>query len=131
LAGSFRRSGPFYLGHGRTVTAARLCTGGGRDAALSAANCAAAAVCPGDRELIDIDDRGWRLFDLAADPGEIRDLAAEHPQRLAELSKAWNACAKDVGVCCDGTVQRSPLGCCLFRLEQSGLGGGKANLALT
>lgn len=31
----------------------------------------------------------WELFDLAADPGETRNLAAEYPQRLAELEAAW------------------------------------------
>ena len=31
------------------------------------------------------------LFDLAADVGETKDLAAEHPQRAADLKKDWDA----------------------------------------
>lgn len=33
----------------------------------------------------------WQLYDLAADPGETRDLAAEQPQRVAMLQAAWQA----------------------------------------
>lgn len=32
---------------------------------------------------------GWQLFDLAADPGESRDLAAREPGLVRELSAAW------------------------------------------
>jgi arylsulfatase A-like enzyme len=32
-----------------------------------------------------IDDGGVELYDLARDPGETRDVAAQHPERLAEL----------------------------------------------
>ena len=31
----------------------------------------------------------WQLYDLAADPGEIHDLASEFPQRAGALAKAW------------------------------------------
>ena len=31
----------------------------------------------------------WRLYDLGADPGETRDLAAEFPERVAELVGEW------------------------------------------
>ncbi len=34
-------------------------------------------------------DQTWQLYDLAADPGEARDLATEQPARLAELEAAW------------------------------------------
>ncbi len=31
----------------------------------------------------------WELYDLTSDPTETRDLAAEHPDRVAELVEAW------------------------------------------
>ena len=40
----------------------------------------------------------WRLFNLADDPGETRDLAGEAPQKLAKLQAAWDEYARDVGV---------------------------------
>lgn len=43
-------------------------------------------------------DRQWRLFDLAKDPGETRDLAAEQPQRLAEMLADYETYAARVGV---------------------------------
>lgn len=33
----------------------------------------------------------WRLYDLAEDPGETRDLAAESPEFVAELVREWEA----------------------------------------
>jgi arylsulfatase A-like enzyme len=38
-------------------------------------------------------DHEWALFDLTTDPSELNDLAAEHPERVAELSAAWEAAA--------------------------------------
>ncbi|WP_342657294.1 arylsulfatase [Sphingomonas sp. NY01] len=40
----------------------------------------------------------WQLFDLAADPGETRDLATEQPARLAELVAAYDGYARAKGV---------------------------------
>ncbi|MBX9982900.1 MAG: arylsulfatase [Mycobacterium gordonae] len=40
----------------------------------------------------------WQLYDLAADPGEIHDLAAEHPDKLAELVALWERYVADNGV---------------------------------
>ena len=40
----------------------------------------------------------WQLFDLATDPGESRDLADEHPDRVQQLASLWEAYAEDVGV---------------------------------
>ncbi len=40
----------------------------------------------------------WELFDLENDPAESRDLAAERPEKLAELTKAWEAYVRDNGV---------------------------------
>lgn len=43
-------------------------------------------------------DRQWRLFDLAEDPGETRDLATEQPQRLVEMLTDYETYAARVGV---------------------------------
>jgi arylsulfatase len=40
----------------------------------------------------------WQLFNLADDPGETTDLAAAHPDVLAELAAAWDRHAEQVGV---------------------------------
>ena len=37
----------------------------------------------------------WQLFDLREDPGETRDLATQHPQRLAQLIAAWEDYAQE------------------------------------
>jgi len=43
-------------------------------------------------------DGQWRLFNLAIDPGETRDLAGAEPAVLKRLQHAWNEYAEDVGV---------------------------------
>ncbi len=40
----------------------------------------------------------WKLYNLAEDPGETRDLSKVHPAILKELKAAWDRYAKDVGV---------------------------------
>jgi arylsulfatase len=40
-----------------------------------------------------IDDGEWELYDVTADPTETVDLAAEHPELLAELAAEWEAAA--------------------------------------
>jgi arylsulfatase len=40
----------------------------------------------------------WDLFDLAADPGESRDLADRHPETLQRLIELWETYADEVGV---------------------------------
>lgn len=35
----------------------------------------------------------WELYHLAEDPTECHDLAAEHPEKVAELAEAWEAAA--------------------------------------
>ena len=40
----------------------------------------------------------WQLYNLSEDPGETRDIAALYPQRVAELSSAWEEYAKTNGV---------------------------------
>jgi arylsulfatase len=44
------------------------------------------------------DDDRWELYDLTADPSECRDLAAEHPERLASLVDRWWVEAETHGV---------------------------------
>lgn len=40
----------------------------------------------------------WQLFNLAEDPGEIHDLAAREPQRLAAMVEAWQQYAQRSGI---------------------------------
>jgi len=40
----------------------------------------------------------WQLYDLAADPGELHDLAAEFPDRVESLTEAWDSYAESNGV---------------------------------
>jgi arylsulfatase len=40
----------------------------------------------------------WELFDLAKDPGELRDLAAQHPEILKELVAGWDRYVADNGL---------------------------------
>lgn len=44
----------------------------------------------------------WQLFDLAADPGETRDLATAKPMRLKAMSRKWEAYAAANGVVLPG-----------------------------
>jgi len=39
-------------------------------------------------------DGHWHLFDIMADPGETRDLAAEHPARFVTMQAGWQRWAK-------------------------------------
>jgi arylsulfatase len=40
----------------------------------------------------------WHLFNVVEDPGETHDLAAEMPELLQDLEKAWDRYAGEVGV---------------------------------
>ena len=40
----------------------------------------------------------WQLYDMAADRTELDNLAEKMPEKVAELSKAWNAWAKAASV---------------------------------
>ncbi|MGW6917808.1 arylsulfatase [Kitasatospora sp. NPDC054939] len=44
------------------------------------------------------DDGEWALYDLRADPTEIHDVSAEHPDLVKELAAAWEAAAWRNGV---------------------------------
>ncbi|ODS94076.1 MAG: arylsulfatase [Erythrobacter sp. SCN 62-14] len=52
------------------------------------------ALRQGEWKITDIGDGQWRLFHLAGDPGETRDLAATNPAKLAELAQLWDEYAK-------------------------------------
>ncbi|MEV0245439.1 arylsulfatase [Nocardia sp. NPDC050712] len=41
----------------------------------------------------DVDDPNWQLFDVRADPTELHDLSARHPDKAAELAAAWDESA--------------------------------------
>ena len=43
----------------------------------------------------------WQLYDLSADPGEINDLAASRPEKLAELLGLWDRYVEESGVILD------------------------------
>ncbi|WP_024794128.1 sulfatase-like hydrolase/transferase [Tomitella biformata] len=40
-----------------------------------------------------LDEPRWQLFNVLQDPTELRDLAAEHPELVAELAQAWDEAA--------------------------------------
>ena len=56
------------------------------------------ALRQGDWKLTDPGDGRWRLFNIADDPGETKDLSAEEPARKDALAHLWDDYAKDVGV---------------------------------
>ena len=43
-------------------------------------------------------DGAWRLYNVANDPGETRDLAKQRPDLLEELQAAWRDYADDVNL---------------------------------
>jgi arylsulfatase len=42
--------------------------------------------------------RGWALFNLAADPAEQNDLSAAEPQRFAAMQRLWHQYERNNGV---------------------------------
>ena len=62
----------------------------------------------GDWKLTDIGDGDWRLFNIARDPGETRDLSQIEPERKAALAAAWDDYARRVGVIVPAAVPYRP-----------------------
>ncbi|MGA8548378.1 MAG: sulfatase-like hydrolase/transferase, partial [Mycobacterium sp.] len=58
----------------------------------------------------------WQLYDLSVDPGEIDDLAAARPDKLAELLPLWDRYVEDTGVILD------PIS--IFDVDPQSLAGG-------
>lgn len=48
------------------------------------------AIRVGDWKLVAAKGEPWELYDLASDRTETRDLAAEHPEKVARLQRAWS-----------------------------------------
>jgi arylsulfatase len=61
--------------------------------------------------LSDLDANGWELFHITTDPSETRNLAAEQPEKLAEMITRWYAEA--------GKYQVMPLDGTLFQRAQA------------
>lgn len=62
----------------------------------------------GEWKVTDIGDGQWRLFNLAEDPGETRNLADRHPDLVRELSQAWGDYAHRNGVILPSQVRYRP-----------------------
>ncbi len=62
----------------------------------------------GDWKITDIGDGVWRLFDIARDPGETRDLSLVDPDRKADLAAAWERYAERVGVVMPDAIPYRP-----------------------
>ncbi len=57
------------------------------------------AIRVGDWKLVAKGPSGpWELYDMKTDRTELRDVAAEHPDRAAQLRKQWEAWAERTGV---------------------------------
>ncbi len=56
------------------------------------------AVRAGDWKLVGKENQPWELYDMAKDRSEVEDLAAKHPERVQELSAAWDRWADRANV---------------------------------
>ena len=57
-----------------------------------------AAVRDGKWKLVRLQGQGWRLYDIKADPTELRNLAFDEPDRVEAMAAEWQAWADRVGV---------------------------------
>ena len=85
---------PFARGERETVHDAEHVTGW--------ETCGRAAVRRGDWKIVFIPKpkgpERWQLYNLAKDPGEIYDLAEQHPEMLEEMIKLWDRYVLETGV---------------------------------
>lgn len=51
------------------------------------------AVRDGRWKLVAMEDKPWELYDMTADRTEMNNLVAQHPEKVRELSAAWDAWA--------------------------------------
>lgn len=56
------------------------------------------AVRDGKWKLVAKKNEPWELYDMEKDRTEMHDLAAKHPEKVQELSKAWDEWAKRADV---------------------------------
>ncbi len=56
------------------------------------------AVRDGKWKLVAMEDKPWELYDVTTDRTEMRDLAAQQPEKVKELAAAWDAWAKRADV---------------------------------
>jgi arylsulfatase len=62
----------------------------------------------GDWKLTDVGDGVWRLFNIAYDPGETRDLSLLEPARKEALAEAWLRYSRQVGVVAPDSIPYRP-----------------------
>lgn len=62
----------------------------------------------GNWKLTDVGDGVWRLFDIAHDPGETRDLSLLEPARREALAGAWLRYSRQVGVIAPDSIPYRP-----------------------
>ncbi|MBL0914294.1 MAG: arylsulfatase [Sphingopyxis sp.] len=62
----------------------------------------------GDWKLTDVGDGVWRLFNIARDPGETRDLSLLEPARREALNEAWFSYSRQVGVIAPDSIPYRP-----------------------
>ena len=54
------------------------------------------AIRKSDWKLASVKGAAWELYNLAKDRTELKDLAAEHPERVKELAKLWHHVAEHI-----------------------------------